>query len=136
MKKTFFAIITLFVIATSNFSFKPDETGKVIAIINKAGWCKICKLYEGRAISVFNENNTDHFFQFLELDLTDKSTIKSSMPAIYNLGLEKATKGDLSTGILSFYDSKTKVLIAQVTVASKKDELAATMKMVREKISK
>jgi hypothetical protein len=37
--------------------------------------------------------------------------------------------------VLSFYDAKTKILIAQVTVANSTEEVAATMKMVREKVA-
>jgi thiol:disulfide interchange protein len=102
-------------------------------VINKAEWCKVCKLYEVRAISAFNENNQDSYFQFLENDITNDSTKLKSKPEIEKFGLEKMMKKNTNSGVLSFYDAKTKKLLIQVTVAISKTELAANMQLVREK---
>ena len=117
-------------------AFKPANNVKVIAIVNKADWCSICKAYAGRTLATFTENNTDDYFQFIVNDITTIETKKASKPAITKAGLEKTSGGSLAAGVLSFYDLKTKTLLAQVTVANTTEEVAATMKMVREKTSK
>ena len=87
-------------------------------------------------VATFTENNTDNYFQFIVYDITNEETKKTSKPAVSKVGLEKTLEGSLAAGFLSFYDVKTKALLAQVTVANTSEEVAATMKMVREKASK
>ena len=136
MKKSiliFFAVIST---ALTLSSYKPANDVKVIAIVNSAGWCSICKAYGGRTVTAFKENNTDNYFQLIVNDITNEETKKTSKPAITKAGLEKTLNGSLAAGVLSFYHAKTKALLAQVTVANTPEEVAATMKMVREKATK
>jgi hypothetical protein len=136
MKKSILIIFAVLSTALTLSSFKPTSDAKVIAIVNKADWCSICKAYAGRTVTTFTENNTDNYFQFIVNDITNEETKKTSKPAITKVGLEKTLDGSLAAGVLSFYDAKTKALLAQVTVANTAEEVAATMKMVREKASK
>ena len=136
MKKSIIILFAALVSAISFTAFKADSNAKVIAIVNKADWCSICKAYAGRTVATFTENNADNYFQFIVNDITNEETKKASKPAITKVGLEKTLAGSLAAGVLSFYDAKTKVLLAQVTVANSAEEVAATMKMVRGKASK
>lgn len=136
MKKSILILFAVLSIAFTLSSFKSTSDVKVIAIVNKADWCSICKAYAGRTVATFTENNTDNYFQFIVNDITNEETKKTSKPAIAKVGLDKTLHGSLAAGVLSFYDAKTKALLAQVTVANTADEIAATMKMVREKASK
>jgi len=136
MKKSILMLFAVISTALTLSSFKPANETKVIAIVNKADWCSICKAYAGRTVETFTENNTDNYFQFIVNDITNEETKKASKPAITKVGLEKTLKGSLAAGVLSFNDVKTKKLLAQVTVANTIEEVASTMKMVREKASK
>jgi hypothetical protein len=136
MKKSISIIISALILLFTNTAFKPKNEFKVLTVINKAEWCKVCKLYAVRAIAAFNENNRDGYFQFLENDVTNDSTKLKSKPELIKVGLEKMMKKNTTSGILSFYDVETKKLLAQVTVASTKNELAETMKLVRAETSK
>lgn len=136
MKKSILILFAALSTALTFSAFKPANNAKVIAIVNKADWCSICKAYAGRTVATFTENNTDSYFQFIVNDITTEETKKASKPAITKVGLDKTLDGSLAAGVLSFYDVKTKKLLAQVTVANTPEEVAATMKMVREKASK
>ena len=136
MKKSILILFTVLSTALTLSSFKPPNDVKVIAIVNKADWCSICKAYAGRTVATFTENNTDNYFQFIVNDITNEETKNNSKPAIMKVGLEKTLESSLAAGVLSFYDVKTKALLAQVTVANTPEEIAATMKMIREKASK
>jgi hypothetical protein len=136
MKKSILMLFAVLSTALALSSFKPAAEVKVIAIVNKADWCSICKAYAGRTVATFAENNTDSFFQFIVNEITNEETKKTSRPAIVKVGLERTLEDSLAAGVLSFYDVKTKTLLAQVTVANTTEEVAATMKMVREKASK
>ena len=109
------------------------QTSKVVAIVNKADWCSICKAYAGRTVEAFTANNSDSYFQFIVNDITNEDTKKTSQPAVKKVGLEKTVENSLASGVLSFYDAKSKKLLAQVTVANSPEEIATVMKMVREK---
>ncbi len=135
MKKSILILFAALSTALALSSFKSADEAKVIAIVNKADWCSICKAYAGRTVAAFTENNTDNYFQFIVNDITNEETKKASKPAIIKVGMEKTLEGSLAAGVLSFYDVKTKALLAQVTVANTPEEVAATMKMVRAKAS-
>jgi len=116
-------------------TFRATDGAKVVAIVNKADWCSICKAYAGRTVATFTENNKDNYFQFIVNDITNEETKKASKPAIIKVGLEKTLDGSLAAGVLSFYNTKTKKLLAQVTVVNTPEKVVATMKMVREKVA-
>lgn len=136
MKKIILILFAAISTALTLSSYKLTDDTKVVAIVNKADWCSICKAYAGRTVATFTENNNDNYFQFIVNDITNEDTKKISKTAIKKVGLEKTLEGSLAAGVLSFYDVKTKTLLAQVTVANSAEEVAATMKVVREKASK
>ena len=135
MKKSILILFAVLSTALTFSAFKPANEAKVIAIVNKADWCSICKAYGGRTVATVTENNTDNYFQLIVNDITNEETKKASKPTVAKVGLEKTLDGSLAAGVMSFYDVKTKKLLAQVTVANTTEEVAATMKMVREKSS-
>jgi len=108
MKKTIVILFTVLSTALIFSAFKPANDAKVIAIVNKADWCSICKVYAGRTVATFTENNADNYFQFIVNDITNEETKKASKPAITKVGLEKTLVGSLAAGVLSFYDVKKK----------------------------
>ena len=136
MKKLILTLFTAIITFTAFTAFKPVEDAKVIAIVNKASWCSICKAHAGRTVQTFTENNKDSFFKFLVNDITNEESKKASRPEIAKAGFEKVLDGSPGAGVLSFYDAKTKKMLAQVTVANTSEELIATMQMAREKATK
>jgi hypothetical protein len=136
MKKTAFAFTGIVMMTLLLTAFKPAaENAKVTVIVNKAAWCSICNAHAGRTVANFTENNKDNFFHLIVNDITSDETKKTSSAPIAKAGLQKAAASTLAAGVLSFYDAKTKKLLAQVTVANTDEELAAVMKMVRSKIA-
>jgi hypothetical protein len=135
MKNIKSILVILFVTLFSNFALG-QSSSKVITIVNKADWCSICKVYAGRTVETFTKNNIDNYFQFIVNDITSNETRKSSKPSIVKAGISKSLQDAYGAGVLSFYDAKTKKLLAQVTVANTPEEVTKTMEMVREKISK
>ena len=126
-------VIAMLMISTSIFA---QSNAKVIAIVNKADWCSICKTYASRTVATFTENNKDNYFQFIVNDITDKETKKASKPAIEKVGLVKMQSAISASGVLTFYDARTHKMLGQITVANSEEEVAATMKNVRELASK
>lgn len=135
MKKSILILFAVLSTALSFSAFKSVNDAKVVAIVNKADWCSICKAYAGRTVAAFTENNADNYFRLIVNDITNEETKKASKQIVAKAGLEKTLAGSLAAGVMSFYDVKTKALLAQVTVANTTEEVAATMKMVREKTS-
>ncbi len=124
--------LTLF-IGLSFASF--GQKAKVIAIGTKADWCSICKAYAGRTVEAFTLNNQDHFFQLLVNDITNEESKAKSKPAIVKAGFSKSLENLMAAGVFSFYDAKTKKLLAQVTVANTPEEFAKTLELVRSKVA-
>ncbi len=129
------SILVAVVMMFGSLSFAQTNT-KVIAIVNKADWCSICKAYAGRTVETFTENNKDNYFQFIVNDITNNETKKTSEPAIAKVGLVKIQEATKGAGVLTFYDQKTKKVLGQVTVANTVEEVATTMKDVRALASK
>ena len=136
MKKSILILFALIVGGLSLSSFRFQNEAKAIAIVNKADWCSICKAYASRTVSTFAENNVDNYFTLIVNDMTDETSKNASKEAIAKVGLLKSTEASIAAGVISFYDLKSKALLAQVTVANSADEIVAIMKMVREKASR
>ena len=65
-----------------------QKSAKVIAVVNKADWCKTCKKNEDRAMAAFNESNKDGAVKFVINDLTDKETKAKSVQELEKVGLK------------------------------------------------
>ncbi len=100
---------------------------KVIAVVNQAGWCPVCKNNGMRAMEAFKANNKDMSVQFIANDLTNDETKKKSAVELEKLGLDKAIEAYAGTGVVYFFNSETKVLISQISVAKPDEELAAAL---------
>jgi hypothetical protein len=128
--------ILVAMLITMSFTTFAQSKSKVITVVNKADWCTICQAYAGRTVEAFTKNNKDNYFQFIVNDITSDKTIKASKPAIVKAGLSNSLQEAYGAGVLSFYNAKTKKLIAQVTVANTPEEVVKTMEMVKSKVSK
>lgn len=123
--KTIFASVVL--IALVSASAFAGTGAKVIAVVNKAEWCPVCQKNGMRAMEAFKENNKDMAIQFVANDLTNDETKKKSSEELKKLGLDKAIESYNGTGMVYFFNSETKALINQVSVAKPDQELAAAL---------
>ncbi|MCK9638812.1 MAG: hypothetical protein M0R39_02805 [Prolixibacteraceae bacterium] len=100
---------------------------KVIAVVNQAEWCPVCKSNGMRAMEAFKGNNKDMAVQFVANDLTNNETKMKSADELNKLGLDKAIAAYRGTGVVYFFNSETKSLISQVSVAKTNEELAEAL---------
>lgn len=123
--KTIFASVVL--IALVSVSAYAGTNAKVIAVINKAEWCPVCQNNGMRAMEAFKANNKDMSIEFVANDLTNDETKAKSTEELKKLGLDKAIAPYSGTGVVYFFNSDTKALISQVSVAKPDQELAAAL---------
>lgn len=122
-------------VTIATMSFRMLEEPKVIVIVTKANWCGTCKANGARTVENFTTNNQDNYFQLVANDLTDKNTKKTSLESLKKIGYDKIGKKLSSTGTLSFYDSKSKKLITQVSVSKSNEEVTQIMNDIRKQLN-
>jgi len=123
--KTIFAGVIL--ITLVSFSAFAKSDAKVIAVVNQAEWCPVCQKNDVRAMKTFNANNKDKSIQFVANDLTNDESKKKSIKELKKVGLDKAIEPYNRTGVVYFFNSETKTLISQISVAKSDKELAAAL---------
>jgi hypothetical protein len=132
MKTTNKSFLTgLALLVLTSFSAFAEPGSKVIAVVNQAEWCSVCKNNGDRAQSVFMENNQDKSVLFVVNDLTSAETKKQSNEELKGLGLAEAMEGYPGTGMVYFFDAGTKDLITKISVASTNDELAKSLVLAK-----
>jgi thiol:disulfide interchange protein len=129
--KTVLTSLTLIVLVLVSGSAMAKTNAKVIAVINKADWCPVCQNNGERAMSAFMANNKDMAIQFVANDLTNDETKKKSAEELNKLGLDKAIEPYNGTGVTYFFNSETKKLISQVSVAKSNEELASALQTAK-----
>jgi hypothetical protein len=100
---------------------------KVIAVINKASWCPVCQKNGKRAMSVLMDNNKDGSVQFVDNNLSNKMTIQKSAMKLKNMMLYNTMSKYKSTGVVYFFDAKSKRMISHISLARSNHELAKAM---------
>ena len=127
--KTIKSILTSFiVIAVTSISLSAQSGPKVLAVINEAKWCPTCQHNGERAMSVFKANNKDGKFRFVVNNLTNDETKKASSEKLRELGLSDAMSEFKGTGMVCFFNAKTKTLIGKISIAKSDEKLAKAMK--------
>lgn len=115
----------LFLLVTVSVSAQSEA--KVIAVVNKADWCPVCKANGDRAMAAFMSNNKDMAILFLGNNVTDDKTGKKSAEELRKYGLDKEMEKHTGTGVAYFFDAKTKKLISEVSVAEPDNKLAEAL---------
>ena len=124
MKTKMSIISSLAMILFLSVSAMAQSDSKVIAVINHAEWCSVCKNNGERAQAAFMESNKDGAIQFLANDLTDEASKRKSAVALKEAGLDKVMAKNKGTGTTYFFDAETKELITRISVAKSNEELA------------
>lgn len=134
MKKLTSIIATaLFAVVFSIGAFA-QTAPKVIAVVNQADWCSVCKANGQRAMGAFMENNKEGTISLVVNDVTSAETKNNSAAGLSNNGLTDAMKNYEATGVVYFFDAKTKKPITQVTVANSNEEIAYVMGEVKKAV--
>ena len=105
-----------------------QEGKKVIAVINKADWCPVCRQNGEKVMKevmpVFNQST----IQFVMNDLTDDASKEKSKIALKEMKIYDAVKKITSTGLILLVDEATGKLIGKISVAETKEKLIETIK--------
>jgi hypothetical protein len=110
----------------TSISLFAQSEPEILAVTNEADWCSTCQHNGERAMKTFKANNKGDF-QFVMNDLTSDKTKESSLKKLKELGLENAMSGYKGTGMVYFFNAKTKVLVGKVSIAKSDDELVKAM---------
>ncbi len=134
MKKVRSIIATaLFAVVLSIGAFA-QTAPKIIAVVNQADWCSVCKANGQRAMGAFMENNKDGSISLVVNDVTNAETKKRSATGLSNTGLTKAMEDYKASGVIYFFDAKSKKPITQVTIANSNEEIAYVMGEVKKSV--
>ena len=128
MKKKFITPLLLFVIAfTSVFAASAQEGKKIIAVINRADWCQVCRTNSEKMMKevmpVFNASNV----QFVMNDLTNNDTKASSKAKLEELKVFDAVKSTKTTGLVLLVDTGSGKLLEKISVAEPAQKLVETI---------
>lgn len=104
---------------------------KIIAVVNRADWCSVCKNHGERAGKVLMGAVAEGSISVVMNDLTDELTAKHSAGELKAAGLEKAMAPFSATGVLYLFDAKTKRVLRQVTVANTDQEILLTIDLAK-----
>lgn len=131
MKKVKSIFATMILALLVSGTLMAQSTPKVIGVINKADWCSVCEKNGERAMAALMAGNEDGATTFVSNDLTDDKTKKASIETLKKYGLEQALAPLKSTGVAYFYNSETKALVGQVSLAKPDKELTEALKAAK-----
>jgi hypothetical protein len=147
MRKVKF-LIAIFLFAASFVANAQNKNSKLIAVVNRANWCMVCKAngerfgatlmpYAAKGVTILMNN------------LTNETTIASSNTALKNAGVYKAvysvkrkgmgkmlqscglakdrTSKSLPSGIVTFINPATHKQLKQVSIAISDEEMKTTI---------
>ena len=123
--KSIFAI-TVLALMLSSSAMAQSET-KVLAVINKADWCSVCKANDERAMAVFMKNNKGGVIKFFTNDVTNDQTKMKSKEELKMVGMDKVIEKYQGTGLVSFFNSQTRAFISQISVSETDNKLTDAM---------
>lgn len=119
-------VFSLFAILFSVNAFA-QSSSKIIAVVNKAGWCSVCKANEERAMAAFHANNKDGAYLVVINDISNAETAKKSAVEIHKLGLDKLMEPYQATGMICLFDAKTKKPINQLLMSLSAEDIGRAM---------
>jgi L-lactate utilization protein LutC len=126
MKKA--TTMALFVMLFSNvktFAQMPMQDmgkAKIIAVVNKASWCPVCKVH-GQNAGMVMMPYTQQGLAILMNDLTDDQSKAAAKKELTSAGVYYAVKGVKETGVVIFVDAKTHKKLGQTSIAIDNEDL-------------
>jgi hypothetical protein len=95
---------------------------KIIAVVNKASWCPVCKAH-GQNAGMIMMPYMQQGLAVLMNDLTDDQSKSAAKKELTKAGVYPAVKGVKETGIVIFVDAKTHKKLGQTSIAISDDDL-------------
>jgi hypothetical protein len=108
---------------------------KVIAVINKADWCPVCKVNGKRAMADFMADNKDGAILFIVNNLTNDEMKMKSAEQLKKYGLDKVMENYSSTGVTYFFNTETKKLISQISISESDNALAKALLNAKKEVN-
>jgi len=95
---------------------------KIIAVVNKASWCPVCKAHGQNAGMIMMPYMKDGL-AILMNDLTDEQSKAAAKKELAAAGVYHAVKGIKETGVVIFVDPKTHKKLGQTSIAISDEDL-------------
>jgi len=127
LKSIFTALLLSVLFTTGAFA---QSAPKIIAVVNQAEWCSVCKANGQRAFAAFMENNKEGAISLVVNDVTNAESQKKSSTELSKVGLNDAMLNYKASGVIYFFDAATKEPITQITVANSNEEIGYVMSEV------
>jgi thiol:disulfide interchange protein len=108
---------------------------KVIAVINKADWCPVCKANGKRAMADFMTYNKDGAILFIGNNLTNDETKMKSAEELKKYGLDKVMKDFSNTGVVYFFNPGTKSLISKISISESDNAIARALEDAKKAVN-
>ncbi|MEO6949717.1 MAG: hypothetical protein ABI123_08825 [Ginsengibacter sp.] len=97
---------------------------KVIALLTKASWCPVCQANGPRFMKdVMPMVMKNKEVKMVMNDLSDKKTTAMSKSMLEKAGIYNFAEKNPATGMLYFFDGKTKDLVSKVSLAQPNEEI-------------
>ena len=122
MKKSIFAFLLFSMIQISG-----KLNAQVIAVINRADWCHVCKENGSKVMNDIMPSFKMGEVDFIMNDLTDEKTMEASMMNLEKAGVYNAVKKEKMTGSIVLINKKTGKEIERISVAKPTEEIKATI---------
>ena len=107
---------------------------KVIVLLNKASWCHVCQENGPRFMKdVMPMVKKNKEVKMVMNDLSDKMTIAKSKDMLEKAGIYNFAQENPATGVLYFFDARTKEFISKVSLSKSNEEI---QKVYMEALSK
>lgn len=113
------------------------QAPKVIALLNKASWCPVCKANGARVeadLMPMLMQNKD--VQLVMNDLSNDESKAVSASMLEKIGVTTFARKNTGTGVLYFIDAESKELISKVSVAKSNEEIMMAYQKALDKSKK
>ncbi|MBZ0202339.1 MAG: hypothetical protein K8I03_04910 [Ignavibacteria bacterium] len=107
------------------FSVYSQDT-KVIAVINKASWCPVCKS-NGEKVMMLMKEYMGKDITFIENDLTDENSKKESAKSLEQNGVSELLKDNENTGIITIINNENKKVIETISVNLSAEDIKSAL---------
>ncbi len=137
MKKARSIIVSTMLALLVSVSAMAQSDAKVIAVMHKADWCSTCEKNGERAMKALMSDNSDMAVHIIANDVTNDETKIKSAVELEKFGLEKAVDEKCNaTGVAYFFNSETKELISQVSMAKSDQVLSSALTDAKKSLKK
>jgi hypothetical protein len=110
-----------------------DAKAKVIAVVNRADWCSVCKTNGERVGKVLMTAAKTGQLDVVVNDMTNDDTTLASAARLKVADVDKAMVPYTATGVVYLFDAKSKRSLVQITVANTDDEIKRVIALAHQK---